>query len=644
MKHKVHIFTTGGLALALVVLVGVNLLSNTLISKARVDLTEQGLYTLSDGSRNLLESLDEPVTLRYFLSRDLATRLPGINAYARRVEELLEEFARVAGGNIDLRIVEPEPFSEAEDRALAYGLEGVPLGDGEGVLYFGLVASGPTNEEEVIPFFSTARENFLEYDLARMIHQVGTAKSPVVGLLSTLPMDGAPAGAGFMGAALPRPWTMLEQVEQFFEVRTIAPDSTSIPADVDVLMVVHPATLDDAALYAIDQYVLGGGHAVMFVDPHAEADRAGMLGAMSARDGYAHDKLLERWGLRLRPGAVAADVNLAQRVRTRSEGRNVVIDYPVWLNLRPSQYDDGDVVTAELGDVVMASAGILEVIEQEGIEVTPLIRTTEAATGVDPVRIGPGADVTELIRGYQGGGERLMLAARVMGTVTTAFPDGPPPGDDPGDGAAQPDDARDVTESPERPAHLAQSAGPVNLIVIADTDLLRDEFWVTRQNLFGTSLLIPTAANSTLVINSLENLAGDENLISIRGRGGYSRPFTLLDDVRRDAELRFLQKEQELLDELRTTEQRLADLQQQQTQADGLILSDEQRLELERFREQKVRIRRELRDVRRNLREDIESIQAWVRFANIALVPILIGIGGVAFAASRHAGRRASDA
>ncbi len=651
--NKSRLMTTSGLVLGLVLLIGVNLLSTTAITPARVDLTENQLYTLSDGSRSLLRSLDEPVTLRLFLSRELLTRLPGIVTYAQRVEELLEQFDRVGGEKLRFETVDPEPFSEQEDRAVALGLEGVPLGDGESLFYFGLVASGPTDVEEVIAFFSIAREEFLEYDLARLVYQVAHPEPPVVGILSSLPMRGGPGGAmmGGMGAMSP-PWAMLGQVEQFFEVRHLAVDVDRIADDIGVLMVVGPGRLPPASLYAVDQFVLSGGRVVVFADPHAESDPASTMPGMAAAGGYAFDALFDAWGLALRPGAVAADMNLAHRVRTRSNERNVVIDYPVWLNLRPELYDDTDVITADLGDALMASAGVLDVMEREGVTVTPLIRTTEAAAVIDPSRLGPGADLAELVRNYEPGGERLMLAARVSGRFSTAFPAGRPAsattassGDDAAGDAVAGVGTNDA-DAPvaDTPPHRSESAAPAEIVVFADTDMLRDHFWVTTQNLLGTQLQIPTSANNSLVVNALQNLAGDENLISIRSRGGHTRPFTLLDDVRRQAERRYLQKEQELLDELDRTEQRLTELQASRTQDQGTILTPDQEAEIERFREQKVRIRTELREVQRNLREDIERIHSWIKFVNIGLVPLFVGIGGILFAATRHARGRRRDA
>jgi len=263
-------FLTGsGLVLAAVLFLAVNVFSSLALKSARFDLTDNKLYTLSEGTWNILESIEEPVTLRFYLSKKVATGLPGISSYAIRVQELLEEYEQAAGGNMTLRIIDPEPFSEEEDRAVGYGLRGIPLENGNVQFYFGLVGTSSTDDQEIIPFFQPDREEFLEYDLTRLVYQLANPKQKVVGLLSGLPLDGRPGLPFQMGQGGRPPWMILEQIRQVLAVRTVGKDATEIPEDVDVLMVVHPKNLSDPTLYAIDQFVLGGGRALVFVDPHS---------------------------------------------------------------------------------------------------------------------------------------------------------------------------------------------------------------------------------------------------------------------------------------------------------------------------------------------------------------------------------------
>ena len=630
--------TLGGVAVALVILLAVNVLGNALFSHARVDLTEGRLYTLTDGTRNILSQLEEPVTLRLFLSQGAATRLPGINAYATRVRSLLQEYARAAGGMIDLRIIDPEPFSEDEDRAVGYGVQGIPIDDRDGILYFGLVGTSSTDDQQVIPFFSGDREEFLEYDLTRLIHQLAHPEPPVLGLMSTLPMDG-PGPAMAMGGAMPQPWVVMEQIRQLFEVQNVPLVTDEIPAEIDVLMLVHPKGLSDSALYAIDQFVLGGGRAVVFVDPLAEADPAGGGFAMGAAQRSELDRLLESWGLTLSESTVVADLQTAARVQTVQDGRPVVIDYPVWMNIQPDQLDPEDVVTANLGPLTLATAGALAAEPEGDARVTPLMQSTPQAAEIGVIHLGMGADPEEVLRQYRPAGSVFDLAVRVTGPVESAFPDGAPAGNDDTDSetaAEESETERDRNETP----HLSESVEDVNLIVVGDTDLLQDRFWVQVQNILGAPIAIPTASNADFVVNALDNLTGSGDLIAVRSRGSYARPFTLVQDIRQDAELRFRQAEQLLLDELAATEQKLVTLEQQKAGDEALILSEDQRLEIERFRGEKVRIRKELRDVRHELHKDIARLESTTKFVNIGLVPILVGFGGVLMFASRHRRRR----
>ncbi len=624
--------TLGGLVLAAIVFFGVNVASNSLLTTSRLDLTATRLYTLTQGTRNILASLDEPVVLRLFLSQDVVAQIPGISGYARRVVELLREYERRAAGKLDLRIIDPEPFSDEEDRAVAYGLRGVALDDGASILYFGLVGTGATDEQEVIPFFSQNREEFLEHDLTKLIYQLAYPKEKVIGLIAGLPVDGAMPAPGQPPQAMSGPWVVMQQVRQLFEVRTLEAESDRISDDIDVLMIVHPKDLTPRTRYAIDQFVLKGGRALVFVDANAEADRSGpaMLGGGMPGSSDLPD-LFKQWRIQRVKAKVAADIQLAEQVRFSREGRALVADYPVWMSLQPEQYNRDDVVTGQLGNLVFATAGVLEVLDGDSPQVTPLIQTTEHAMQVDVSGLRFLDDPSVLLRDYKPGGTPLVLAARISGPARTAFPDGPPAAPDGDDENVDGDsDARDEASGQTASAgHLDESESDINVIVVADTDLLSDRFWVQTQNLLGTQLHIPTAANGPFVINALESLIGNSDLISVRSRGQYSRPFTKVAEIQQEAELKFREKERELLERLQQTEARLADLENRKQGDDSVILDEAQRREIEDFRQQKVRIRKQLRDVRHELHKNIAALETQTKFINIGLMPLIVGIGGV---------------
>ena len=618
--------------IALLLLLAINIFSNAALTSARIDLTENNLFTLSQGSRNILNNLEEPVTIRLYLSQKLATRLPGISSYATRVKELLEEYKRESDGNINLQVIDPEPFSEKEDEAVSYGLKGVPLND-DSTFYFGIVVTGPTDEENKIPFFAPERQAFVEYDITKAILQVANPSKKVVGLISSISIDGSPAphipGMGMM----PRPtetWTVVAQMRNFFEVRTLDIDVDAIPEDIDVLMLVHPKALNDATLYAIDQYVLKGGSLLAFVDPHAETDQLNsqQTGLPGTNFGSSNlNKLFKPWGITTAEEKITSDIQLAQKVAFNIAQRNQAIDYPVWMKLPKAQLNTDDIVTSELGVVNVASPGRITITETEGVTVTPLMQTTANAAYIDKAQLRFMSDPQEILRNYKAGGEVHIIAARITGKVKTAFPEGAPPAGNTDDG--------DKDKGMKFNEHMTESKEPVNVIVVADTDMLEDRFWVRIQNMMGSNISIPIAANGNFVINALDNLMGSVDLISVRNRGHFSRPFTKVDEIRQEAELQYREKEQQLMTRLRETERKLLELQRGKDQSQAMILSNEQKLALERFRSERVKIRKELRQVRHQLQQNIEDLEGWMKFINIGLIPIFIAIGGLIFGLSK---------
>ena len=635
-----RLMTTTGVVLALVLLFAVNILATRTLGSARIDLTGNRLFTLSEGTRNILASLDEPVILRFYLSQSELARVPGIGGYADRVRALLNEYERLSGGKVEVHAIDPEPFSEEEDRAVAYGMRGVPLGLDEGSFYFGLAGTNSVDDEEVIPFFVTEREQFLEYDVTKLVHNLTNPQQKIVGLLSSLPVEGQgpqQMQAAFGGLNAP-PWMVVEQMRQLFEIRSLQPRLEAIPEDVDVLMLVHPRTLAQETLYAIDQFVLRGGRVVAFVDPYSETQQPDVAGGFmppsaSRRSGI--DALLATWGVTLGEDVIA-DLDLALKVRMEQGGRVTTFDYPVWMNVLPDTFDEGDVVTGNLGNLGFATPGHLEPAEGAATTFTPLVGTTPRAARFTTAQVAAvTTDPRDLLDEYTSADRPFTLVARVSGKVRTAFPEGRPPpestdeaGGGEGNGPAGTAEGDGSATEPEA-EHLSESVEDAQIILVADADMLADRFWVVVEEFLGTRLAVPSAANGSLVINAIDNLTGSGDLIAVRNRGTFTRPFTRVAALRQQAERAFRAKEQELIAQLEETERRLVDLEESNQGNDHLILTDAQRDELLRFRQERVRIRRELREVRRQLHADIEALESWLKFANIGLVPILIGLGGL---------------
>ena len=593
--NKFH--STGALAVLAVLFVVLTMLASLLFRGARLDLTENGLYTLAYGTRNIVSSLAEPVTLKLYFSDQASADLPQIRRYADRVWELMQELASHSGGSIRLERIDPLPFSEAEDDAARYGLEAVPLSQAGDQLYLGLVGINTVDGLERVPFLSPNREAFLEYDLARMVASLATPERPQVGLISGLPMSG---GFNMQTGQRNPAWSVYEQWQELFEITTVPATATELPAELDALVLVHPKQLSDDLLRSIDQFVLGGGRLLAFVDPYAEADPGedpnDPASRFLAERASSLGPLLENWGVDFDSDSFVADLGRALQVTIR-QGQPPV-RHPAILGLAAEDFSQSDIVTGELGLVNVASVGSLVDLERDGVDFEPLILSSDRAGLLPAERLRMLSDPSDLIAELGIDEGRHVLAVRLTGTVASAFADSLPEG-----GLAE---------------------GALNAIVIADTDLLTDNLWVQRQNFLGQVLLNPFADNGALAVNAVENLLGNADLISIRSRSTSNRPFDLVDDLRREAEARLRATEQQLEAELAETENRLTQLQQSRGDADLSILTPEQEAEIDRFMEQRLEIRQQLRQVRRQLDEEIESLGARVKLINIALMPLLV--------------------
>lgn len=593
-------YSTGALVLLAVLFLALTMLSGAFLKGLRVDLTEHGLYTLNQGTVNLLRSLEDPVTIDFFFSEDASRDLPQVRDYARRVHELLDEMALHANGNLRIRRIDPKPFSEEEDQAARFGLEAVPVGAAGDGLYLGIAGTNLVDGLEVLPFLSPNREPFLEYELARMIHVLSRPDRPRVGLLAGLPLSG-----GFDMRAQQRrpPWAIHEQLEDLFDIETIGPESEQLPDTLDALVVIHPPELGDAMNYAIDQFVLGGGKLLVFVDPFAEMDPGpdpgDPMAAFAADQGSTLSALFEAWGLRFDQEHFVAD--LGQALQVSMEAGQAAVRHPAIIGVTRDRISRDDVVTGDLDSVNLASAGHLELSAESPLVFEPLLMSSEQA-GLLPVdRLRFLADPSALIAEIGPTGEPYVFAARISGEVESAFPD-------------RGGDA----------AHL--ESGTINAIIVADTDLLADRLWVQRQSIFGTVLLTPFANNGDFAVNAVDNLLGDADLIRVRSRAVSTRPFTLVESLRREAEASLRATEQHLEAELRETEQRLTELQQRRGDNDLTVLTPEQEAEIDRFIAQRLEIRRQLRQVRRDLDRDIEALGNRVKIVNIALMPALVTV------------------
>ena len=603
----------GTLSLVLLALVFVAAVTanNSLLTGLRIDLTEDNLYTVSPGTRNVLASIVEPINVYLFFSDSETADIAPLRNYANRVREMLEELESAAGGNLVLHVIDPVPFSEDEDRAAQFGLQPITLGLGQS-LYFGLAATNSVGDEEVIEIFNPDRERFLEYELARMIYGLARPDKVVVGVHAGVSMT---AGFDPQTQRVTEPWIVYSQAGQLFEMRSLPPGFTEIEDDVDVLWLVHPRSLEDETLYAIDQFVMGGGRALIFVDPFAEVDMAAAMDPAAMAAGSASDlePLLSGWGVGFSAGEVVADNQYALSVTTGLSMRPV--RHLGLLGLDATAIDPEDVITDGLYNINVGTAGHFSVADESTVQLQPLISSSSNAETLPAIQMQMLTDPEALLDDFAPSGESYILAARLTGPLGSAYPDGPP-------AEVLPDAEGDLADGADS-AHLA-STDSANVILVGDVDILSDRLWVQQQNFLGQTLATAFANNGDFLINALDNLSGSADLIGIRARGTYSRPFTRVQALRRQADAQFRQTEQRLQAELTETENRLGELQDARTDQGSLLMSDEQQAEIQRFLDEQVRIRQELRGVQRNLDRSIERLGTVLQFINIGLVPLLL--------------------
>ncbi len=605
---KNRIVSSTGVVLASCLFISVVILANTALTTWRIDLTENKLFTLSDGTKNILQNLEEPVQFDFYFSRKGMVDFPLLANYGSRVRDMLEEYAAYADGKLILNIIEPETFSETEDQAVASGLRTVSANATSDRVYFGLVGTNSTDDEKVIPFFQTNREAALEYDLTKMIYNLAYPEKRVVGVVSQLPIMGVkddnqqPA------------WTVVNALQEFFEVRDLGTRIETIDDKVDVLLIVHPKDLSYRTRFAIDQYLLSGGKALLFLDPLAEQDRStpdeDNPQVMPKLDSYLPG-LLGAWGLKMADQKIVGDIKAAMRVQANSPRGMTEIDYLPWLRLSADNFNSDDFSSSELNLIHMGTVGSIEVAEDKGLTLTPLIQTSTESTLLERDLILFQRDPTIILNNFKSEDRKMLLATRVQGMANTAFPDGLP------------------TDEEDNVANMDEtfvSEGELNVIIVSDTDILADHFWVRSQNMFGVQVPQPIASNGDFVINSVENLAGNTDLISLRGRGKYARPFTLVEEITKEAEARFRAREQELQASLDETEKKIQELQQEQGGEQSYLLNSKLTDEIEKFRSERLQIRKELRRVQHELKKNIEKLGSQVRFINIGLIPLLITI------------------
>ena len=611
LKRRLTVFAAYGLLA--VGLVAVNVLAGFI--PVRIDMTEEGLYTLSEGTQNILAGLEEPVTLKFFFNESHPGLPASIKLHARKVRELLEEYASRSGENVTLEVLDPKPDSDEEEWATRYGLRGAQLPTGTR-MFLGLVALS-ANQEAVIPFFDTRRERFLEYDISETISRVSRRSKEKVAVLAYLPITGQinPRTGTRQGE-----WAVIREMRKLFDLETYFPvELVEIPESIDLLLVVHPRKVSDTVAYALDQFLMRGGRMIVFTDPFSRYDVSNTQG-MNSQFSSNLAQLYKAWNIKFNHEEVVADLALATRVNTQQDG---TVEYPVWLTVRGDHLNRDSVITSQLEQLTIPDAGAFSTEEGFKYSFTPLLTSSTTSGVVDRITVRMSQPLA-LAKTVQPDGKARVLAALLTGTFDSAFPQGAPPPP-----MEKDDKGKEVAKKIERKLpHLAKARAESSVLLVGDADFMQDRFTVRAINFFGQQVYQPINDNMSFVLNSVEALIGSQELIHIRSRGRLGRPFTKIFELQVNAQRRYKKREQKLSDELEEVRKRLEGLEEQKKGAKQVLLNPAQLAEIKQFRTEEADTKRALREVRKVLRQDIEFLGNMLLLINMLAVPLLVGVAG----------------
>ena len=620
-----YLFSTAGVIIVFFIVLAAYLLVGSL--KLRIDLTEEKLYTLSDGTKAILAKLDTPVEIRLYCTKSSSLMPVSLKSYSERVEDILNEYKKISRGLIEIKKLDPQPDTDAEDSAVLDGIEGQMLPTGEKV-YLGL-AVNCLDTKVSLPFLSPDREKLLEYDITRAIAQATKPSKPVIGIMSTLPVFGQfnPMMMRMGGMNRQNPWIFVSELKKDFDVKQVDLITDKIDDEINLLIVIHPKDLAEKTQFAIDQFLLRGGKLIVFLDPACISDQGNSMnplqGAVSNSSSF--DKFLKAWGLNFDNSKVLADLIYASQV---SRGQATEVQrMPTFLSVISQGLNTNDIVTSQIDSLLLPFAGVFTGTPAEGLQQTILISSTEKSQLIDKMTAMFAND--QVLREFAPSGKPYPIALRLKGKFKTAFPEGKPK--DKSDENNKTDEQSKNTDKNEN--WLKESEKESVAVLVGDADLLNDQFCVRVQSILGQRFVIPVNGNLTLVQGLVEQMSGDLNLITIRGRATKNRPFEVVREIQAKAEEQYRSKLEELQKSLNETQQRLNELQQKNTEAgQRFILSPEQKQAIENFKAKEREIKTQLKIVKKNLRRDIDSLETRLKWLNIAGMPFLVTLSGLTLA------------
>jgi ABC-type uncharacterized transport system involved in gliding motility auxiliary subunit len=627
---ETFLYSTAGVVALALILIAVNYIFSPV--RARVDLTEGRVFTLSEGTRAILTKLESPVKIRFYYTQGEATPV-GLKTFAQRVEDLLGEFRSVSGGKVVVEKYNPQPDSDAEESATLDGIEGQMLNTGE-KFYLGLAIS-QLDDKVAIPVLTPERERLLEYDLTRAVARVSTVKKPVIGVMSAAPVFGRGLSPMAMQEkkGLTEPWVLISELKRDFELKEISLNAETIDPEIKVLLVIHPREVTDTTQYAIDQFIMRGGKLIAFMDPYMyfdqQPDLQNPLGGSQAGQSTLYT-LLKNWGFEIDLTKVLADLSYAS-----GEGPRLL---PTLLNLTGGALNTEDPVTSQVGSLLYAFGGYFKGKPAEGLNMTVLAKSSPNNMPVDLIIATLTGEPST--KGFEPTNAEQPLAIRLTGKFKSAYPDGKPK--DPYAEMQKQKESEGKEAAPAKPEasapHLKEAKEEGMVVLVADADMLTDNAAVEIQDVFGQRVIVPRNGNLNLAQSLVEQLASDKNLISLRSRAAFTRPLTVVRQMESKAQEAYLGKIKQLEDDLQETQKKLEDIQKRRGEAKdkgSVVLSPEQQMEVDNFRKRSTEARAELKELRRNLREDTQSLQFWTKVVNIGAIPLLVILLGAGVALSR---------
>ena len=621
-KLETVLYSTVGVAAMFLILLAVNFLVTA--ARTRVDLTAEKLYTLSPGTKAILGKLDTKIKVRFYCTKGDHEMPVFLKTYAQRVEDLLGEYKQYSKGKIEIEKLNPRPDSDAEDSANLDGVEGQMTQTGEKI-YLGLAVSC-LDQKVALPFLSPEREKYLEYDLSRAISRAGASSRVTVGVMTALPAFGQAMNPMMMrqGQQGQPAWAFISELKRDFEVKQVEMTAEQIDAEIKVLIVAHPRDISEKTQYAIDQFLMRGGKLIAYLDPVSVIDARQTQGnpmMPSQPTSSSLDRLLKTWGIDMDKTKTVADMNFLTRMQRGNRPESA----PTVLSINPAGINKDDVITAQIDSILMPFAGAFTGSPVDGLKKTVLLQTTEASQMVEGFMATLSGE--QIAKEFKSDNKKRELAIRLTGKFKTAFPEGKP-----ADPAADKKDADGKDNKEEKKADSLKESGETAVILVADADMLFDQFCVQIQEMFGQRIVIPRNGNLTLLQNFVEQLSGDSNLIGTRSRATLNRPFTVIREMQAKAEENYRAKIKKFEEGLQDTQRKLNELQGKKDKSQRFIISPEQQVEIEKLRKQESGMKKELKEERKNLRRDIDSLENRVKWLNIAGMPLLVTFSGIALA------------